>query len=300
MMLTELKQWKSEGDYLITRLSRHRVFYKEVGSSDASPENTLLLLHGFPESSFSYHKILKGMSVVFDRIILFDMPGYGLSDKPVENYSYSLFEQADVALQVWRQLGVSGGHLLSHDMGDSVATELAARYVSGVMPGWFSAGFQSFTFTNGSMVLDLADLRVTQKILLSRLGRFMGHFLNVSMFRQQVRSAHGNGKISERDIELLWDNIRQQDGQKKSHLTIQYINDRKRFEKTRWLPSLARLKKPVHICWGEDDSVARVEVARYLKNNVCPDATLTIMPETGHFCQLGNPEEWIRSVKTFY
>ena len=48
------------------------------------------------------------------RIVLFDFPGFGQSDKPAD-YSYSLFEQADVALEVWRSLGVSGGHLLGHD-----------------------------------------------------------------------------------------------------------------------------------------------------------------------------------------
>jgi hypothetical protein len=59
----------------------------------------------------------------------FDFPGYGLSDKPIANYTYSLFEQADVALQVWKERGVTGGHVLSHDMGDSVHTELVARHI---------------------------------------------------------------------------------------------------------------------------------------------------------------------------
>ena len=87
------------------------------------------------------------MEKIFDRIILFDMAGYGLSDKPVEGFTYSLMEQADLALQVWQHLGVKGGHLLAHDMGDSVATELVARHVSNLLPAWFAAGFQSFTFT---------------------------------------------------------------------------------------------------------------------------------------------------------
>ncbi len=58
------------------------------------------------------------------------MLGYGLSDKPDHGYSYSLIEQADVALHVWRALGVKGGHVLSHDMGTSVLTELVARQIT--------------------------------------------------------------------------------------------------------------------------------------------------------------------------
>ena len=83
-------------------------------------------------------------------------------------------------------------------------------------------------------------------------------------------------------------------------MTIKYLNDRKRFEKTRWLPALGQTKLPVHLCWGNEDKVARVEMAHYLKGNVCKNATLTIMDGVGHFCQLGSPEKWVESVSTFY
>ena len=300
MLLPELQSWKSEGQFLTTTLFDHAVFYKTYGAANATPEKTLLLLHGFPESSFSYHKIIDGIREYFDRVVLFDMIGYGLSAKPMVKYGYSLAEQADVALQVWKHLGITGGHLLAHDMGNSVATELIARHVSGLLPAWFSADFQSFTLTNGSIVLELADLRITQKILLSKYGRRFSGLVNYKLFSQQVRSAHGNDKLSDKDIELLWNNSLQNEGHKKTYLTIQYLNGRKRFEKTRWLPSLAKVKLPVHLCWGDADSVARVEMVEYLKKNVCPNATVTIMKDVGHFCQLGSPDIWVKSVMAFY
>jgi pimeloyl-ACP methyl ester carboxylesterase len=300
MLTPELKQWETEGQYLRTVLFQNKVFCKQVGDPAAAPEKTLLLLHGFPESSYSFHKVVAGMAKVFQRIVLFDFLGHGLSDKPVENYTYSLFEQADLALQVWKQLGVRGGHLLSHDMGASVATELVARHVSATLPAWFSAGFATFTFTNGSMVLDLADLRVTQKLLLSGIGPLVSKLFGYRAFSQQVRSAHGSDRLSDKDIELLWNNIQQQDGHRKNHLIIKYLNDRKRFEKTRWLPSLSLVKEPIHLCWGDADAVARVEMAHYLKQNVCPGARLTLMPGVGHFCQLSDPDLWVKSVAAFY
>src|SRR6516162_5179070 len=166
MLAPQLKQSELDGQYLKTVLFQHKVFCKDVGNPAAAPDRTLLLLHGFPESSFSFHKVVEGLAKLFDRVVLFDFPGYGLSDKPIANYTYSLFEQTDVALQVWKERGVTGGHVLSHDMGDSVHTELVARHVSGLLPAWLSAGFKSFTFTNGNMVLDLARLRLGQKALL--------------------------------------------------------------------------------------------------------------------------------------
>ncbi len=300
MKTTELTNWEKSGKYVKLGKFQHQVFYKDIGNKDAEPLKTLLLLHGFPESSYSYHKVIPALAKHFERVVVFDMIGYGLSDKPYENYAYSLIEQADIALQIWHHVGVKGGHLLSHDMGDSVATELVTRHVSHLIPGWFSAGFQSFTFTNGSMVLDLAKLRITQKILLSKRGRLMSNFSTFGIFNQQIRSAHGNDKLSDDDIKLLWDNVVQQDGNKKTYLMIKYLNDRKRFEKTRWLPALSQVTLPIHICWGEADNVARVTMAHYLKKNVCPSAVLTLMPGVGHFCQLGSPEIWAESVLGFY
>jgi pimeloyl-ACP methyl ester carboxylesterase len=67
------------------------------------------------------------------RVIVHDHLGFGLSDKPAE-YSYSLMEQAAYAVGVWRKLGIRRGHLLANDYGTSVATELLARHVRGMLP----------------------------------------------------------------------------------------------------------------------------------------------------------------------
>ena len=299
-MSPQLTTWKNSGEYIPYGHFHHQLFVKQLGGPTAAVEKTLLLIHGFPESSYSFHKVVNGLLEIFDRIILFDMLGYGLSDKPTENYTYSLFEQADTVFEVWKHFGIKGGHVLSHDMGDSVATEIVARHKNGLMPAWFSEGLQSLTFTNGSMILELASLRITQKILLSNYGHLLKNLTTFKLFNQQVRSAHGNKNLSKEDIQLLWEGNTLQDGHKKSYLTIKYLNDRKRFEKTRWLPALAQTKLPIHICWGDDDAVAKVEMAHYLKENVCSDATLTIMEGLGHFCQLGNPEKWVRSVGFFF
>lgn len=295
-----LQEWQSTGSFIQVGPLPLKVFVKEIGDPQAGPERTLLLLHGFPESSYSYHLILEGMSRHFERIILFDMPGYGWSDKPIDDYSYSLMEQADVALAVWKHFGIRGGHLLAHDMGNSVATELAARQVQDLLPAWFEERIHSFTFTNGSLVLGLASLRITQKILLSRFGPAMKHFTTYGLFRNQVRSAHGNHNLPETEIKTLWEANCLQEGHLKAYLTIRYIRDRQRFERTRWLPALSKVKVPIHLCWGEDDAVARVEMVHHLKREICPSADVTTMKNVGHFGQLGSPEEWVNGVGQFY
>lgn len=298
---SEIESWKASGTYVsTTKANGLKVFTKEVGNASASPEKTLLLLHGFPESSFSYHLVLAGLTEHFERIILLDFPGFGFSDKPQKGYAYTLLNQADVALEVWKHYAVTGGHLLAHDMGDSVATELVAREVENSLPDWFSDGFQSYTLTNGSMVLGLADLRITQKLLLTPLGPLLSKLISEKLFHHQIKGANGDAPLEDLEVARLWEMNIQNEGRKVSHLTIKYLLDRKRYETPRWLPALSKTSIPIHLCWGNKDNVARVEMAHYLKKEVCPQAQLSIMEDTGHFGQLGSPETWLQSVLAYY
>jgi len=300
MVATALQAWESSGTYLEIGSFRHRVFVKQMGDPEAPAAKTLLLLHGFPESSYTYHAVVDGLRDHFDRIVLFDFVGFGWSDKPLGTYTYSLFEHADVAFEVWQQLGVTGGHLLAHDMGVSVATEILARRENGLLPAWFADDFQSLTLTNGSLVFEHAKLRITQKILITRIGKSFNKLTNYKLFRNQILSAHGNRKLSEEDIQVLWDGNVLQEGHRKIYLTVRYNLERQRFEQARWLPALARTELPLHICWGDEDQVARVVMAHHLKEKVCPQATLTIMEGLGHFGQMGSPEPWLEAVGAFY
>ena len=301
-----LRQWRDRGRLLPIAPASRSLFCIDLGAPGAAAERTLLLLHGFPESSFSYHKIVDGMGAIFDRIVLLDLPGYGFSDKPAGDYSYSLIDQADAALQAWQALGVTGGHVLSHDMGTSVLTEIVARHAARQLPRGFEGGLQSLTFTNGSMVLRLSQLRVMQKLLLSRAGPAVSSLGTYRAFRHTVLSAHGASDaaqgLDEADILALWENCRLQDGHRKNHHLITYVHDRRRYETTRWLPALRAVdgSLPIHICWGDADRVATVAMAHHLSREVCPRARLSIMAGAGHFCQLGSPAPWLEQVGAFY
>ena len=302
----KLDAWKAKGQFYEVPPLNLKVFAIDIGDTKAVADKTCLLVHGFPESSFSFHKVVDGLLSHFDRLVLIDMPGYGFSDKPSEEYSYSLVPQADVLFCVYQQLGVTGGHVICHDMGTSVVTEWLARYVNKQLPNWFSDSFRSVTFTNGSMVLGLAKLRIMQKLLLVKiLGPIISQLASFSTFKSTVQSAHGGthaNALSDEDIDLLWQSCTLQDGHNKNHHIIRYLNDRRRFEATRWLPSLALASKslPIHICWGDADQVATIEMARYLKASVCIEAKLTEMPGVGHFCQIASPDIWLNSVISFY
>ena len=51
---------------------------------------------------------------------------------------------------------------MSHDMGDSILTEILSRHSRAMLPEYFNEFFQSVTFTNGGMIYDLIEQRLSQ------------------------------------------------------------------------------------------------------------------------------------------
>jgi pimeloyl-ACP methyl ester carboxylesterase len=71
------------------------VFYREAGAPDAP---VVLLLHGFPTSSFQYRELIPLLADRY-RIIAPDLPGFGFTDVPRERrYKYSFDALAHTVL----------------------------------------------------------------------------------------------------------------------------------------------------------------------------------------------------------
>src|SRR4051794_34079491 len=101
--------WLERGNH--HNISGRRVFVIDTPAVSASSAShaelgsraPLLVLHGFPGSSYDWQQTLVELSQT-RRVVLFDFPGFGFSDKP-ERYSYSLFEQTDVVEALCERLG---------------------------------------------------------------------------------------------------------------------------------------------------------------------------------------------------
>src|SRR3954454_9576925 len=114
-MLTErVRHWRDAG------------VFEEVGSRQLYVQRRdgegplLLLLHGFPSSSYDWRELL---ALPPDRAALaFDFLGFCSSDKPAD-VEYTLACQADAAEDLVRRVGSPPVYVVAHDMGTSVATE---------------------------------------------------------------------------------------------------------------------------------------------------------------------------------
>jgi pimeloyl-ACP methyl ester carboxylesterase len=283
-----LSAWQARGSFL--RVFGRDVFTMTAGEGDADP---LLVLHGFPSSSFDFHLVLDALASR-RRVILHDHIGFGLSEKPAR-YSYSLIEQAEVAIEVWRSLGVRRGHVLAHDYGTSIATELCARRARGLLP----IDLASVTLCNGSVHIELAHLSLSQKLLRNRFaGPVFARLASPAIFKAQLRRILGRPTaVSDAELDLMWAGIEHGGGRLRLPQASCYIDERYRFH-DRWIGALTRLDVPAHVLWGRRDPIAVEPIAAQLAAEI-PGSRLTWMSELGHYPMLEDPGLWADAVQAF-
>jgi len=285
----QVVDWQSRGNRM--RIFDRDVFVLEEGKEH---EETLLVLHGFPTSSFDFNRVLPHFTKRF-RVVVHDHLGFGLSDKP-RNHSYSLFEQAEVAMEIWRKLGVKRGHLLAHDYGTSVTTEVLARRERGSCP----VELQSVTLANGSVFIELAQLTPSQILLRNKLvGPLFASLSSRSVFQAQLRKIFGTpDAVPKEELDAAWDLLVHAEGKRVLPAISSYLDERTRF-KDRWIGALRKLDLPAHVLWGRRDPVAVPAIAQALANTI-PGARLTWLDELGHYPMLEDPSRWAENVLSFY
>lgn len=101
-----------------------RIFYREVGKQGAP---VLLLLHGFPASSFMFRDLMTRLADHF-HIIAPDYPGFGHSDAPPDSIDYSFEYLAHVIERFVEQLRLSKYAIYMQDFGGPVGFRLAIRH----------------------------------------------------------------------------------------------------------------------------------------------------------------------------
>ena len=98
------------------------VFYREAGARDAP---VVLLLHGFPTSSFQYRELIPRLADQY-RVIAPDLPGFGFTEVPPERgYKYSFDALAQTVLSFSDALQLKRYALYVFDYGAPTGFRLA-------------------------------------------------------------------------------------------------------------------------------------------------------------------------------
>ena len=110
--------------YRTTEIDGLPIFYREAGAPD---KPTLLLLHGFPASSFMFRDLIPLLADQF-HLIAPDYPGFGHSAAPSNaDFKYTFDHLTDVIEKLTDSLGLDRYALYLQDFGGPVGFRLATR-----------------------------------------------------------------------------------------------------------------------------------------------------------------------------
>jgi pimeloyl-ACP methyl ester carboxylesterase len=110
--------------YRTAQIDGLSIFFREAGSRD---KPTILLLHGFPASSFMFRDLMSKLADGF-HLIAPDYPGFGYSDAPPrEKFTYTFDKLAEIAGKLIDQWGLEKYSLYMQDFGGPIGFRLASQ-----------------------------------------------------------------------------------------------------------------------------------------------------------------------------
>ncbi|MFF3275695.1 alpha/beta hydrolase [Streptomyces chrestomyceticus] len=107
---------------------RHRTVEAPAGRLHLVEQGTgplVLLVHGFPESWYSWRRQLPALAAAGYRAVAIDVRGYGRSSKPAATDAYRMLDLVEDNVAVVRALGEENAVVVGHDWGSTIAATSA-------------------------------------------------------------------------------------------------------------------------------------------------------------------------------
>lgn len=101
------------------------IFYREAGPVD---KPTVLLLHGYPTSSFMFRNLIADLSADY-HVLAPDYPGYGMSEQPsLATFAYTFENMALLVEGLLRELKIEKYSIYLMDYGAPIGFRIAAKH----------------------------------------------------------------------------------------------------------------------------------------------------------------------------
>lgn len=252
----------------------------------AGPKNgpVVLLLHGFPEFWYGWHKQIDPLAAAGFRVIVPDQRGYNKSSKPSGVCSYALTELVSDVIAIADQLGQERIFLAGHDWGAAVAWSVALLHPNRV------AKLAILNVPHPSvmrryLMKNRSQLRKSWYMFFFQLPYLPEAFLSASNFRRGAASLAGSsrpGTFSEDDLaqyRAAWS--------QPGALTAMIHWYRAAF-RYRAKFSDRTVRVPTRILWGLRDRFLMAEMAQD-SLRYCTQAELIPFPEATHWLQHEEP-----------
>lgn len=245
---------------------------------------TVLLLHGFPTSSYDWIEVAPALTKHVN-LIGFDFLGFGFSDKPNPHH-YSIIEQTEITESFAAQIGNGPLHVLCHDYAVSVGQELIARNVQSKL----SFELASCSFLNGGLFPETHQALLIQRLLLSPVGPILSMLMGFAQFKKSFTSVFGpHSQPSESELDEFWEIIHFKNGKHVFHNLITYMKDRIT-HRSRWVHALKNSTVPLSLINGSLDPVSGAHLVARYKELECRLDHLAELGDIGHYPHVEAPQ----------
>lgn len=288
-MHSEVQQWLDEGNFITH--NGNKIFYNVFGTG--SP---LLILHGYPYSSFEWKETINELSQAH-RVIVFDLLGMGFSDKP-KNHRYSYEEHCEIVSTLLNALSVAEVHILAHDMGVSVAQELIAKDAA----GGNNFKINSIAFMNGGLFMDTYKPRFIQRLLSQSpgfVGKFVSKAISKKMVNKSVKALFGtHTQPSDAYLNKQWEILNFNDGKSISYLIGRLVFDKFAYQ-SRWIAAMQKTNIPLCYICGPADPNSGEHMAKRYEELIANSKVYRLEKHIGHWPMLEDRQEALNAYNRF-
>ncbi len=292
-MIDTLQQWRAQGRFLDWQ--GRQVFVVDSADQDpaAGEKPLLLLVHGYPTSSWDFSHLWTQLSDSF-RVIAADLLGLGFSSKP-RPHRYCMAEQADLMEFVLQQSAVQNCHVLAHDYGDTVVQELLARDLERAQSRYLSV-----ILLNGGLFPETHHARTMQKLMAGPLGPLLARLTSRSKLLGTFCSVFGaNSQPDEATLEAVWQLVNYNHGLLVLPPLLGYIAERRQFRE-RWVKALREARMPLALVNGSADPVSGAHMVARFREVVGDQHFIRELPGIGHYPQLEAPAAVLEACAAFW
>jgi len=255
-----------------------------VMAGQAGDGPPLLLAHGWPWSSWSWHEIIPELSRTF-RVYWYDMPGYGQSEKSADQRT-SLDVQGRILAEMLTYWELKRPSVLAHDFGG--ATSLRAHLLHG-------CDYEKYVLMN------VVALSPWGSEFFDHVGRHVDAFVGLPphIHRAVVDAYIGGALVNEigtdarNALAAPW---LTEEGRGSFYRQFAQADEAYTVEVE---PLYGEIRCPVTILWGEDDPWIPIDRGRALHAAI-PQSIFETLPHTGHLPQLEAPRFVLNRLRDFF
>ena len=256
----------------------------------------VILLHGFPEFWYGWHKQIRLLADSGMRVIVPDQRGYNLSDKPKGISAYRLDILARDIINLMDALGIQKVNLCGHDWGGVVAWAAAALHPDRIgRLAVLDAPYPPVMMRN--MFSHPGQIMRSSYILYFQIPKLPETLLKRNQWKTLVESMRRTSRPNTFTLEdfSLYRKAWHQDGA----MTAMLNWYRALVQRPNVLSRNLRITQPTLLLWGAKDFALGVELAK-ASINLCDRGKLEVFEKAGHWLQHEEPERVYKHLTTHF